>query len=236
LRPLDGGGSGFPDRGLSSVRANVGAMATTDWGAWHLDYDDPDSALSRRLRIVQNIIRGELEARRPRPVTVLSACAGDGRDLLEVLAGGPDADRVTAHLIEKDPRLVADARAAIQRAGLRSVSVACADAGTTDAYLGHGPADLVLACGVFGNITDRDVERMVRSLPRLCRAGALVIWTRHRRAPNLTPSIRGWFDSAGFDEVAFEGPPDLVSSVGAHRFRETPRALAPGQKLFTFVR
>lgn len=32
----------------------------------------------------------------------------------------------------------------------------------------------------------------------------MVIWTRHRRLPDLTPRIRAWFTDAGFDEVAFD--------------------------------
>jgi hypothetical protein len=28
----------------------------TDWRAWHMDYADPDSALSQRLRVVQGAV------------------------------------------------------------------------------------------------------------------------------------------------------------------------------------
>ena len=38
------------------------------------------------------------------------------------------------------------------------------------------PAD-VLLCGIFGNVSDRDIRRTVRAAPALCRAGATVIWT-----------------------------------------------------------
>jgi hypothetical protein len=210
--------------------------ATTDWDAWHDDYATESSALSRRLRVVQSHLRAELDATAPRPLTVLSSCAGDGRDLLQVLASRPDADRVTAHLLEQDARCVARARAEIDRAGLHNTWVIHTDATSSDAYRDYVPADIVLVCGIFGNVSDDDVEGLVSSLPQLCRTGALVLWTRHRRSPDLTPRIRAWLEAAGFDEVAFTAPPDVVFTVGAHRFRGPPQPLVPGRMLFTFVR
>jgi hypothetical protein len=210
--------------------------ATTDWDAWHDDYADESSALSRRLRVVQSHIRAELDATAPRALTVVSACAGDGRDLLQVLAGRTDASRVTAHLFEQDARCVARARAEVDRAGLHDTSVIHTDASSSDAYRGYVPADIVLVCGIFGNVGDDDVEGLVHTLPQLCRTGALVLWTRHRRAPDLTPRIRTWLESAGFDEVAFTAPSDVVFTVGASRFRGPSQPLVPGRRLFTFVR
>lgn len=98
------------------------------------------------------------------------------------------------------------------------------------------PADLVLLCGIFGNVSDDDVVRTIALAPRLCRSGALVVWTRHRKAPDLTPRIRSWFGQHGFEEGAFTAPEDGVWSVGLHRFAGEPRSLRCGQRLFTFVR
>lgn len=36
-------------------------MAQRDWVEWHRDYDDPDSLVSRRLELVQEHLRAELE-------------------------------------------------------------------------------------------------------------------------------------------------------------------------------
>jgi predicted nicotinamide N-methyase len=209
---------------------------TTDWDAWHRPYESPGSPLARRLRIVQSAIRAELDATAPRPVRALSVCAGDGRDLIQVLASRPDADRVTADLLEQDPRCVARARAQVQEAGLETVTVTRTDASNSDAYSGLVPADLVLLCGVFGNIADRDVRRLVETMPQLCRTGALVVWTRHHRPPDLTPSIRRWLREARFDEVSFTAPTDAVFSVGVHRFSGEPVPLEPARTLFSFVR
>ena len=61
-------------------------MTSTDWVDWHTPYDDPDSSLSQRLQAVQRGVRRFLDTVGERPVRVVSACAGQGRDLLEVLA------------------------------------------------------------------------------------------------------------------------------------------------------
>lgn len=208
----------------------------TDWVAWHSDYEDPGSRLSQRLAVVQEHVDRWLTETAPGDVTVLSFCAGDGRDLLEVLDRRSDAGRVSATLLETDPCNVARAVEHIDRSGLSRVEVRCADAGSTHACAGAVPADLVLMCGVFGNISDEDVGRTIAALPQLCAAGALVIWTRHRRDPDLTPRIRGWFDDHGFAEEAFVAPADGVWSVGVHRFVAAPEPLDPDRRLFVFTR
>ena len=53
----------------------------------------------------------------------MSACSGDGRDVVEVLAGRADADRVRAVLVELHPDIADRARATAAAAGLPSVEV-----------------------------------------------------------------------------------------------------------------
>ncbi|WP_155375606.1 class I SAM-dependent methyltransferase [Catellatospora vulcania] len=205
-----------------------------DWYDWHGPYADPDSPLSRRLRLVQEHVDGWLDER-PEPVLrVVSACAGQGRDLLGVLARRPDAARVRATLIEYDPRNVEAARAEADCLG-STVTVRCADAGLVESYADAVPADLVLFAGVFGNIGDDEVRGTVAALPRLCAPAATVIWTRTRRAPDLTPSIRTWFAAAGFTETAFHAPADVLFSVGVHRLTAAPHPLGPRGRLFRFT-
>jgi hypothetical protein len=207
-----------------------------DWAEWHEPYDDPGSFLARRLAVVQHLTRDALDGAAPGPVCAVSICAGQGRDILGVLASHPRRADVTARLVELDPRNADVARARAAELGLRGIDVVTGDASDTGAYAGAVPADLVLACGLFGNVTDDDVHRTVRLLPCLCAPGATVVWTRHRLDPDLTPTIRAWFDDAGFAEVAFESPGPDRFSVGAHRLRTTPSPLPdPPERLFTFV-
>ncbi len=210
-------------------------MDGTDWLEWHRPYDDPSSPLSHRLRIVQARIAEALDDRPPGPIRVVSICAGQGRDLLPVLAVHPRRADVTARLVEADGRNVTVARSAAVVARLSEVDVVHGDASTTDAYIGAVPAGLVLLCGVFGNIGDADAARTIELLPQLCEPGAMVVWTRHRRPPDLTPAIRAWFGDHGFTELAFDAPADAVFSVGAHRLDAAPRTLVPGTRLFTFT-
>ncbi|RKE06502.1 hypothetical protein C8E86_1322 [Catellatospora citrea] len=211
-----------------------GMVTATDWHDWHRPYDDPGSPLAHRLRLVQEHVDEWLDERPEPLLTVVSACAGQGRDLLGVLARRQDASRVRATLIEYDPRNTALARAEAERLGV-AVVAKCADAGLPESYAGAVPADLVLFAGVFGNIGDADVRRTVAALPRLCAPSATVIWTRTRRAPDLTPSIRAWFAEAGFTETAFHAPDDVLFSVGVHRLTAAPRPLGSGGRLFRFT-
>jgi SAM-dependent methyltransferase len=201
--------------------------------SWHDAYGDPSSSLSRRLRVVQDLIGRWLDVTSPRPVRVVSLCAGDGRDLLEVMAARDDSDRVTAALVELDPDLADEARG---RAGpWPRVDVRTADAGDPSVYADLPHADLVLLCGVLGNVSDADVEHTIASLPALCAPGARVIWTRTRREPDLTPSVRNWLAGNGFREVDFVPIPDSSAAVGVHDLTaDPPGRLGPG-RLFTFV-
>jgi hypothetical protein len=208
----------------------------TDWLAWHEPYQDPHSALSQRLRLIRRHLHDWLDGRPAEPLTVVSVCAGQGHDLLGVLAERPDAGRVRATLLEYDERNVAAARAAALAAGLPAVTVTHTDAGRSAAYAGAVPADLVLLAGVFGNIGDSDVRRTINALPQLCASDATVLWTRSRRAPDLTPAVRGWFAEAGFRELAFDAPPGMLFTVGVHRFTGRPEPLDSSGQLFAFNR
>ena len=209
-------------------------VPSTDWLDWHGRYDDVDTGLPERLTVVQGVIRDFLDRILADDVQVVSACAGQGRDLLPVLADHPRRDRVRARLIELDPRNAASARDFARNAGLDRVEVVTTDAAETNAYLGAVPADLVLMCGVFGNVSDEDVERTVRLLPGFCAREAFVVWTRGRRLPDLTPAICRWFGEAGFEERAFESPGPDSYSVGMHQLIGEPVPLQSDRRLFTF--
>jgi hypothetical protein len=222
------------------VTGNAGAdRSGRDWHAWHAAYDDPDSALSRRLTVVQSHVRDAFDNAPAGPIHVISMCSGQGRDLLGVLADHRRASDVRARLVELDPVLAADAHAQAAALGLDGIEVVTTDASVGGAYIGAVPADLVLACGVFGNIVAADVERTVRRLPAFCRPGAAVVWTRHRRPPDLTASVRAWFRSAGFEELRFDATDDEFFTVGSHRYAGAaappPVPLAGEERLFRFV-
>ena len=207
---------------------------TGEWVDWHRGYEG-DHPHARRLRLVQARIREALGRSPPGEIRVLSMCAGDGRDLLGVLPDHPRRDDVRARLVDLTSELVTAGQREISRQGLAGVEFVCADAGVTTAFTGGVPADLVLACGVFGNVSDADVHRTVRHFRDLCAPGATVIWTRGRFAPDLTPVVREWFRQEGFAELAFDTIPGTTASVGVHRLRSAPRRFRPGLRLFSFL-
>jgi hypothetical protein len=180
-------------------------------------------------------VTAALDAAPAGPLRVVSMCAGDARDLLPPLAAHPRRADVAARLVELDPRNAERARAAAAAAGLDAVEVIVGDAALTDRYAGVAPADLVLACGIFGNVSDADIRRTVAACGALCRPGGRVIWTRHRRAPDAVPRIVGWFADAGF-ELDWLSAPGLPYGVGVHRFAGRPAPLPAGERLFTFRR
>jgi len=233
------GDRGRPEGGRNPGDSVAGAvtvapMGERDWLAWHAPYDDPGSSQSRRLRQVQRRVHEALDGAPPGPLRVLSLCAGQGQDLLRPLAAHPRRADVTALLVEADPRNAARARDSAREAGLDAVHVRVGDAAGTTAYRDAVPADVVLVCGVFGNIPDDDVRATVEHLPELLRTGATVIWTRHRAQPDLTPAIRAWFGAGGFDEVGFDTEPGFLYAVGTHRLAAPARAFVPGVTLFRF--
>jgi hypothetical protein len=206
-----------------------------DWQAWHDAYEDPDSRLAQRLVLVREQIRAALDRLPPGPVKAVSMCAGQGHDLIGVLAGHERRGDVTARLVELDEHNVLLARRAAQDAGLDGVQVVTGDASLTDAYVGAVPADLVLVCGVFGNISSEDIQRTITALPQLCAMDATVIWTRHRLPPDITPTIRRWFADSGFEELVFEVDQSALLAVGTQRFTGAPATLREGERLFEFI-
>ena len=103
---------------------------------------------------------------------MLSLCAGRGTDVIDVLGDHPRADEVDARLVELDPDLAARARADAAAAGSTGVEVVTGDASASDAAGGAVPADVLLACGIFGNMSAEDIHRFVDLAPTLCAPGA----------------------------------------------------------------
>src|SRR4029453_9345980 len=129
---------------------------------------------------------------------------------------------VSGLLLELDAENVAEARRSLRAAGLAGIRGAQAYAGTNHPYTSAVPADVVLLCGIFGNVSQEDVRNTVMHASMLCSSGATVIWTRHRRPPDRSPAIRAWFRDAGFAEVGFDSPGPDRFAVGTQRLSAEP--------------
>jgi hypothetical protein len=202
----------------------------TDWIAWHAEYDDPNSRLSLRVAEVREQLNAALDRAPAGPLRIISACAGEGRDVIPVVSAHPRRDDITAKLVELHPELARRARVAAPP----NVRVETADASNTSSFADAVPAHVALFCGIFGNITDDDIRRCINALPSLLAPGGEVLWTRHRAEPDLTPTIRRWFSEAGFEEMAFT-PSETLFAVGTNRLTTTPASFEAGVTMFEFV-
>jgi hypothetical protein len=215
---------------------NVKKVTTNQhWTNWHAAYEDSNSSISRRLAVVQRRFSDALSARVEGPIQAVSMCAGQGRDVIGVLEAHARAHDVSAHLFEQDALLAEDARLRARGVSEGSVEVHVGDASKTSTYKNVVPADILLVSGVFGNISQRDVRATIALLPTLVAPNATVIWTRHRRNPDLTPAVREWFSNYGFEEVAFDTEETALFGVGTNRFIGAPQPFVTNRELFTFI-
>lgn len=215
-----------------------GTSELRDWKQWFAGYDDPGSWQPHRLAVVRRGIRQALDEAPAGTVTVLYLCAGEGRDLIPVLAEHPRRGDVRARLIEFDPVIAQVARDAVSAADLAgSVEVVTGDAADPALFGDYAPADVLLLCGIFGNISDADIHHTVEHAAHLTAKGGTAMWTRHRNEPNLVPTIRDWFREAGFAEL-WESDPELPTTVYVAAYRQENEPVPPvgDEKLFTFIK
>src|SRR5690606_21236541 len=99
---------------------------------------------AQRRAEVRRRVGPALDRSAPGRVRLSSLCAGDGRDLLPVLAGHPRGGDVHGRLVELEPGLCAAARMSAPP----GVEVLEAGAGSASACAGAVPADLLLLCGI----------------------------------------------------------------------------------------
>ena len=207
-----------------------------DWFEWH-DLYNTEAKLQQRLQIVREYISYSLDASPPGIIRVVSVCAGDGRDLLGSLENHPRAKDVHARLVELNPQLVERGRATIESLGLaKQIELINGDATIADNYVGAVPADIVIVCGVFGNLADEaELNRLLTNLSFLSKQGAFVLWTRgHSNGIPYSETVRKFLRSAGFEEVNFKLTATEDMGVGIHRYKGENVAAPKEQQLFAF--
>ncbi|MFM2069797.1 MAG: hypothetical protein RLZZ623_60 [Actinomycetota bacterium] len=187
-----------------------------DWVEWHRAYADPASELSQRLEVVTASIVGVLDGAPRGPIRVLSLCTGEARDLSGAAIDHPRAGDLTGAAVELSGGLASIAASNLSAAGT-AIEVRCADAGRSIHWADVLPVDLLVIAGIFGNLTDHHVQRTIAAVPAMVTSGGSVIWTRHRKDPDLTPQIREWFDAAGCVPTSFVSAGPGSFAVGVER-------------------
>ena len=174
--------------------ARVGARIWSDW---------PDSAYKHqhyrdRLKTVQDHLSECLDNAHEGPLRIISICAGDGRDIIDVLHSHHRRNDVTAWLVELNAYSVDAGQRRATAAGLAGiVNFLHCDATTFAAYKEIYPADIVLLCGVWGHVPATDRQMFAGALAALCRPGAMVVWTR---------GVAGDFRRFADIDAVFTGP------------------------------
>ncbi len=207
-----------------------------DWYEWH-DLYKTEPKLQQRLAIVQEFIAYSLNASADGAIRVVSVCAGDGRDLLGTLENHPRKHDVSARLVELNPQLVERGRETIKSLGLaKQIEFVNGDATIAANYVGAVPADIVIVCGVFGNLTDeRELNRLLDNLSFLSKQGAFVIWTRgHSQGVAHSDNVRQILRASQFAEVNFQLTATGDMGVGLHRYIGENLLQPKEEQLFVF--
>lgn len=211
-----------------------GIFAISDWSDWHDEYENPDSELTHRSRLVQEQVVATLEGLPPGPVTVVSICGGQGRELIGALEGHDRRSDIQGRLVELEARNAAFAREWAQAVGLTGLEVREGDASASDNYDGLPRADLVIVSGVFGHLCPDDRRRLIAFLPQISRTGATVLITTYEENPKVTAELRTYFDECEFEETDWATTPGGMFGVMAHQLRGEARPLIPHTTLFEF--
>ena len=83
----------------------------------------------------------------------------------------------------------------------------------------------------MGNVANDEVCDLIARLPGLCADGSTVIWTRHRRPPDLTPAMRVALADAGFSELSFHALESSWATVGSASLARRPDARRPDARV-----
>jgi SAM-dependent methyltransferase len=209
-------------------------MQIGDWTAWHDEYEDPDSELTARMRAVRSHVAAIVDQCPAGPVTVVSICGGQGRELIGALETHKRRADIRGRLIELDTGNATFARAWAQKAQLDQLDIVNGDASVADSYSGLPPADLVVVSGLFGHLDDADQMRTINFLRQLCRNGGRAVWTFYRDE-RRTEKLRDFFREQMFEEEAF----DVLSgkyqfTIARSRYTGTPERFVPHANIFSF--
>ena len=198
--------------------------------SWHYNYEDETSTPYKRTLIVKKLISDYLINKNN--ITILSICAGQGRDVLTSLN-----EDTHAYLIDIDKDCIEYAQSYINKNDLHNVFVIEADASLISTYIDNNipKADLILICGVFGHLSLKDINLTIKSLKQLIKPEGSVIWTKHKFDNDITKEIRNAFDLTGYKEETFISPKEEIFSVGMHKLINDTTKPIYDLKMFDYI-
>jgi hypothetical protein len=222
---------------MMKLRQRLRRIRSRSWTGW------PAEAYTRerfqqRLLAVQQQLRTNLDEAAAGPVKLISLCAGDGRDVVGVLETHERRSDVSAWLVELDHQSVSAGIRQASIAGLEaSVHFVNADATDCRTYQRMAPADIVLACGVWGHVPAHERASLVCALAGLCKARGVVTWTRGVSAGiTRLNEIEFLFARPKWERVHTTITADKKWAVATYRYAGPPVELLQTGRIFNFQR
>ncbi|SDD62498.1 hypothetical protein SAMN05444678_11772 [Sphingomonas sp. YR710] len=224
-----------PNLPTSIDRENDGILRMADWSDWHDEYENEGSELNARKRAVQAQVVAVVDQCPPGPVTIVSICGGQGREVIGALEGHERRADVRGRIVELDTKNAAFARAWAQKVQLGNLEVLAGDASLAESYQGLAAVDLVVISGVFGHINNADRMRLIGFLRQICRKGACVVWTSVSWGDGKIESLRKHFLDNMFEEESFETlAGKFAFTIAKNRYVGEPVPFEPHAKFFSF--
>jgi hypothetical protein len=207
-----------------------------EWSDWHDAYQDTSSELVGRMMGVRRHVAAIVAEAPAGPVTVLSICGGQGRELIGALEDHPRRGDVRGRLVELDSDNTAFASRWAVKAGVSGLEIITGDASLGASYEGLAPVDLVVISGVFGHLSTSDRLRLIDFTRQLCHTGTGMVWTSHRSNHGPAEWLRRAFVDRQFEELEHELVPgdDLSFTVTRGTYTGAQQHFEPHEKIFTF--
>jgi hypothetical protein len=188
-----------------------------------------------RLAAVQEHLAERLD-QATGPVRIISLCAGDGRDVIGTLARRARGENVQAWLVELNRQSVIEGRRRANRVGVADkVVFVNGDATTYATYRSIPPADIMLACGVWGHVPPCQRRNLVHALACLSQTGGAVIWTRGvARGLHRLREIEAHFEAPSWRQLRLSYTPDGKWALNSYRYCGSRQERPISGRIFNF--
>lgn len=220
---------------MKTLWKRIARAGKSTWSNWPQQaYERP--SYRSRLGAVEQHLTEALDLAPKGEITIISLCAGDGRDVIDAVGVHPRRRDVAAWLVEADAKLVAAGIALARGTGLqKAVRFLQADATSYATYRDISCADVVMLCGVWGHVPPQERAAVVRACSMLCQKGGHVVWTRGvRLGSGRFDEIRAEFSGREWSEVRTTITPDAKWAVATNCLTASPATRPTSGTIFHF--
>jgi hypothetical protein len=220
--------------GAEGAEKGDGIVQIDNWSNWHNEYENENSELNARKRAVQAEVFALAAKCQPGPITIISICGGQGREVIGALEHHPRRADVRGRIVELDEDNAAFARSTARKAGI-GIEVFAGDASLAASYAGLPPADIVVISGVFGHLSNSDRVSLISFVRQIVKTGASVVYTFFRWDEEQVQQLRSYFSDQQFEEGAFETLDGKYKFIIARaQYSGAPLPFDAGAKVFNF--